>query len=244
MITDIKNIIIIPSYLEVNSLPALLADLVPELNYTDAILVMDESPSEVFLQMQTSCIAVMSGAKCQLIFSNNQVKSGRGASVRRGILRAVKLFPNFQFVVECDADGSHRPEDIVKLIRSKNNADLLIGSRYMRESKIIGWPLSRVFFSSVLNYIIPKLIDVQIKDVTNGLRRYSKLSIQAIVNKEPKTTGFIYLTEIVVLLKKNKLSISELPTTFVNRTIGKSSVTLNEILSATFGLMLILKKDS
>ena len=216
----------------------------PELNYTDAILVMDESPGEIFLKMQSSCIAAMPGAKCQLIFSNYQPKSGRGASVRRGILSAVKLFPNLQFIVECDADGSHRPVDIIKLIQSRNNADLLIGSRYMRESKIIGWPLSRVFFSLVLNYIIPKLIGVQIKDVTNGLRRYSKQAIEIIVGEEPRTSGFIYLTEIVVLVKNKKLSISELPTTFVNRVIGKSSVTFNEILSATFGLVLILKKDS
>jgi dolichol-phosphate mannosyltransferase len=186
----------------------------------------------------------MSGAKCQLIFSNNQPKSGRGASVRRGILSAVKLFPNLQFIVECDADGSHRPVDIIKLIQSRNNADLLIGSRYMRESKIIGWPLSRVFFSLVLNYIIPKLIGVQVKDVTNGLRRYSKQAIELIVSEVPRTSGFIYLTEILVLVKNKKLSISELPTTFVNRVIGKSTVTFNEILSATFGLVLILKKDS
>jgi len=228
----------------VDSLPALLANLGPDLNYTDAILVMDESPGEIFLKMQSSCIAAMSGAKCQLIFSNYQPKSGRGASVRRGILSAVKLFPDFQFIVECDADGSHQPADVIKLIHSKDNADLLIGSRYMKGSKIIGWPLSRMFFSSFLNFIIPKLIGVQIKDVTNGLRRYSKQAIEIIVGDEPRTSGFIYLTEIVVLVKNKKLSISELPTTFVNRVIGKSTVTFNEILSATFGLVLILKKDS
>jgi acetylglutamate synthase len=88
------------------------------------------------------------------------------------------------------------------------------------------------------------LIGVQIKDVTNGLRRYSKQAIEIIVGEEPRTSGFIYLTEIVVLVKNKKLSISELPTTFVNRVIGKSTVTFNEILSATFGLVLILKKDS
>ena len=244
MITDVKNVIIIPSYLEVASLPALLENLGPALNYKDAILVMDESPSEIFLEMQRSCINAMSGTTCKLVFSNHQSKSGRGASVRRGILSAVKLFPDFQFVVECDADGSHQPEDVIKLIQSRNNADLLIGSRYMKESKIIGWPKSRVFFSLVLNFMIPKLIGVKIKDVTNGLRRYSKPAIEIIVSEEPRTSGFIYLTETVVLLKNKKLSISEIATTFVNRVIGNSTVTFNEILSAMIGLILILKKDS
>lgn len=244
MITDVKNVIIIPSYLEVASLPALLENLGPALNYKDAILVMDESPSEIFLEMQRSCIKAMSGTTCKLIFSNHQSKSGRGASVRRGILIAIKLFPDFQFVVECDADGSHQPADIIQLIQSRNDVDLLIGSRYLKESKIIGWPISRVFFSSVLNYLIPKLIGVQVKDVTNGLRRYSRQAIEIIVNEEPKTSGFIYLTEIIVLFNNKKLSIAELPTTFVNRVIGKSTVTFNEILSAMIGLILILKKDS
>ena len=244
MITDVKNVIIIPSYLEQDSLPALLANLGPKLTYADAILVMDESPSEIFLKMQRSCITAMSGTKCQLIFSNNQPKSGRGASVRRGLLSAVKLFPDFQFVVECDADGSHQPADIIQLIQSRNDVDLLIGSRYLKESKILGWPISRVFFSSVLNYLIPKLIGVQVKDVTNGLRRYSRQAIEIIVSEEPKTSGFIYLTEIIVLFNNKKLSIAELPTTFVNRVIGKSTVTFNEILSAMIGLILILKKDS
>jgi len=244
VITDIRNVIIIPSYLEEDSLPDLLANLGPKLTCTDAILVMDESPSEIFLKTQHNCITAMAGAKCQLNFSNDQPKSGRGASVRRGLESAVKLFSDFQFVVECDADGSHQPEDIIKLIQSRNNADLLIGSRYMKGSKIIGWPLSRMIFSSFLNFIIPKLIGVKIKDVTNGLRRYSKPAVEVIVSEEPRTSGFIYLTETVVLLKKKQLSISEIPTTFVNRVIGNSTVTLKEILSATFGLILILKKDS
>lgn len=244
MITDVKNVIIIPSYLEVASLPALLENLGPALNYKDAILVMDESPSEIFLEMQRACIKAMSGTTCKLIFSNHQSKSGRGASVRRGILSAIKLFPDFEFVVECDADGSHQPADVIQLIQSRNDVDLLIGSRYMKESKIIGWPISRVFFSSVLNYLIPKLIGVQVKDVTNGLRRYSRQAIEIIVSEEPKTSGFIYLTEIIVLVSNKKLSIAELPTTFVNRVIGKSTVTFNEILSAMIGLILILKKDS
>lgn len=224
------------------SLPVLLKNLKFELDETDAIYIVDESPNEIFLEIQKSCIAAMQGSKGLLFISNNEFKSGRGASIRRGIIKSIQLFPNLEHIIECDADGSHQTFDIISLKRSKKSADLLIGSRYLNESKIIGWPISRSILSRILNFSIPRIIGVQVSDITNGLRRYSRSAFEAIVATTPETNGFIYLTEIALLIKKKGLIIDEVPTTFVNRTIGESTVTLKELSSAAIGLFLIMKK--
>ena len=233
---NVSTAIIIPSYNETLALPELLREIESRLTSRDAIIVMDDSPTDVSIEIRKKCYDVINSSECEFIFDNSGHKCGRGAAVRRGMSIALNEFPNIQTFLECDADGSHRPEDILKIKDSLNAADLLVGSRYLKTSEIVGWPASRRLFSWFLNKTIPRLTKVHLRDITNGLRRYTKRAVVGILSENQVNKGFIYLSEQAILISKKGLLISEEPIIFVDRTLGKSTVTWREISNSLYGI--------
>ena len=239
----VSNVIIIPSYNETLALPHLLQELKSGLTQHDAVIIMDDSPHEISREIERKCREAVINSEFDFKFENSSLKSGRGAAVRRGMIIALSNFPNLKTILECDADGSHRPVDILKIKNSISTADLLVGSRYLKSSKILGWPVNRRVFSWFLNKSIPKFTGVNLKDITNGLRRYSKRAIDVILSEIQLNNGFIYLSEQAILISKAGMSISEEPIIFVDRTLGASTVTWREILNSLYGVIkLILAK--
>ena len=84
--------------------------------------------------------------------------------------------------------------------------------------------------------MIPFILGIGVKDITNGLRRYSISAVNQILDVPAHNSGFIYLSEQAFLIHKNKLNIGEIPTEFVNRSLGESTVTWREILNSILGI--------
>jgi dolichol-phosphate mannosyltransferase len=170
---------------------------------------------------------------------NSDKKLGRGSAVRRGMQYCRKHFSNLQYFIECDADGSHQVLDIVKLRDNQSKVDLIIGSRYLPQSQIIGWSIQRRVFSRLLNFTIPQVLRIPVRDITNGLRRYSPQSIDYILKVKQLNTGFTYLSEQILIVHTKGLSILELPIIFIDRVSGKSTVTYKEIFNSIKGILLL-----
>ncbi len=236
----ILTAIIIPSYNETLALPKLLTELRSELTEAEAVIVMDDSEASTSNEIRNTCLEIVKGYDFQFVFENSGKKQGRGSAIRRGMHLAHSTFESLQHVIECDADGSHRAEDILRVKNFDYGSDLLIGSRYLKGSRIIGWPLSRRLFSWFLNHLIPALTKVPVSDITNGLRRYSKAAIEKILQTKQENSGFIYLSEQALIVKNSNLLITEIPIIFVDRTLGKSTVTWREISNSLIGVTKIL----
>ena len=115
---------------------------------------------------------------------------------------------------------------------------MLIASRYLKNSKIINWSLSRRIFSTLSNILARIFLKIKIRDFTNGFRFYSIRSAQKIIKKCGNIgDGFIILSEIIVVIKNSNFKIEEFSTNFVNRTRGESSVNLKLIIQSLFGLL-------
>lgn len=237
MNAQVSTVIVIPSYNETLALPQLLRDLKPGLSFLDAVIVMDDSPKEVAEIIYQSCLNAVANSDFEFRFETSGSKSGRGAAIRRGMVIALAEFPNIKHFIECDADGSHRPVDILKVKTSSSRADLLVGSRYLQTSKIEGWPISRRAFSWLLNQVIPKLMRIPLHDITNGLRRYSKAAVERIVSEPQLNKGFIYLSEQAIHIGRAGMKIEEQPIVFVDRNLGTSTVTWREILLSLRGIL-------
>ncbi len=240
MTTFVSTAIIIPSYNETLALPELLGEIGKDLKSHDAVIVMDDSPKDISELIERKCREAVKDSEFIFLFNNSGSKSGRGAAVRRGITIALAEFPNVKTILECDADGSHRPEDILKVKNSSSTADLLVGSRYLRSSQILGWPASRRAFSWFLNKTIPRLTGVRLHDITNGLRRYSKNAAIEILSEIQVNKGFIYLSEQAIVISKARMVISEEPIIFQDRTLGTSTVTWREIVNSLYGIIKLL----
>ena len=237
MNTEVTNVIVIPSFNETLALPQLLRNLKPGLSSKDAVIVMDDSPKEVSEEINQRCLESLAKSDFEFRFETSGTKSGRGAAIRKGMVIALAEFPNVQYLVECDADGSHRPSDILKIKTSSSRADLLVGSRYLPSSRIQGWPLSRRVFSWTLNWIIPRIMRLNLQDITNGLRRYSRVAIEKVVSEPQLNPGFIYLSEQAILISRAGMNIDEEPIIFVDRTLGVSTVTWREVLASLRGVV-------
>ena len=144
-----------------------------------------------------------------------------------------------------DADLSHNPAELKRNINFflNNSLDLLIGSRYLKKSKIINWSLTRRIFSFLANFSAKILLQIPITDFTNGYRIYSRRSVKKIIKSCGKIgDGFIILSEILVQLYLNNFKIDEIHSKFVNRVRGESSINFKLILESFVGLIKIYIK--
>ena len=168
---------------------------------------------------------------------------GRGSAVRFGFEYSKKN--KFDYILEMDADLSHNPFEIKLLLNNliSKKHDLVIGSRYLKNSKIIGWPIKRRIFSKLSNFFAKFLFGFKLTDYTNGFRVYNANAINELIKYPIENNGFMYLTETFTILKKKNFKISEQATVFINRKKGSSSLKLSEILSSFLGIIkLKLKK--
>jgi dolichol-phosphate mannosyltransferase len=233
--------LVIPSYNESEALAVFLRELLPLLPEDAAIVIADDSNPEISTIIQGQVEAVNMDKHRQIFFDCADVKTGRGAAVKRGMKIAVGKFPNLEFVIECDADGSHTPKDVLSVIQHAAKCDLVIGSRYLSQSKISNWPLLRKVFSRILNFAIPRILKIPVKDITNGLRRYSIEASKLLISIESMNLGFVYLSEQASIIKKAELSICETPIHFINRTLGESTVTSKEVIDSIIGIRKIIQ---
>lgn len=234
-----KNIaIIIPTFNEQDNIEKLLIEIRKNV-YKCHIFVIDDSPKDYIRE---------------IVFNNSSYNTyihrldqkGRGSAVIHGLDIALKSSKDFNLFIEMDADFSHNPKQLIELIKyfQINQVDLLVASRYMEESKIINWDISRKILSYFANKLAYILLRIPISDYTNGFRVYSKRAVTEIVSQCGKIgDGFIVLSEILMVINKKNYKIDQVPTVFLNRERGKSSVSLKLIIISLVGLIkLFLKK--
>lgn len=225
--------IAIPTYKEATNIAALIVEL-QSLVPGARIVVVDDSPD-----LETVRAAEPLRSDTVEIIHRPE-KDGRGSAALLGLRRC--LAAGCEVVVEMDADFSHSPRELPGLIdalRAKS-ADMIIGSRYLAESRIVHWPLSRRIFSRAANILARFVLRVPLHDYTNGYRVYSRAAAELIDRTCGRLgKGFIPLSEILVNLYYRGFRIAEVPTVFVNRARGESSVTVEEIRNALVGLFRI-----
>ncbi len=177
----------------------------------------------------------------QIKYFKRKVKSGRGSAVLFGMNKILNE-KKVDLIVEMDTDLSSHPKELPNNIKIflKRKLDLLVMSRYKKNSKIINWPVRRRVFSFLSNKLAQFLLKVNVTDYTMGYRIYSKQAVKHIVKNCGKVgTGFIVLSEILAELNANNFKIEDVGTVMINREKGESSVNLKLILESLVGLFKI-----
>ena len=159
-------------------------------------------------------------------------KAGRGSAVLEGFRCLLTLNPDL--LIEMDADFSHPPSQLPSLIdyASCEGCDILIASRDVHGSMVLEWPLFRIVLHRLGNLLMRTVLQLKVRDYTNGYRVYSRKAIEIMLKHSGKITGgFWSFGETLVQVSLRGGVIRETPTVFVNRTRGKSTVTIREIIS-------------
>src|SRR6201995_532334 len=157
-------------------------------------------------------------------------KAGLGRAYVAGFSWALES--GYDLIVEMDADGSHRPEDLPRLLAASEGADAVIGSRYVPGGTVVNWPKSREFLSRGANAYNRLMLGVRVKDATGGFRVYQAETLRKIGLDSIESAGYCFQIDMTLRVLQAGLAITEVPITFVERERGASKMSNTVILEA------------
>ena len=223
-----KLAIVIPTYNEAETIPSLIKELFEKIKHLveklDILIIDDSSPDG------TADIVRGLGKKYEKItVIQRPKKMGLGAAYKEGFRHVLEKFDS-EFVVQMDADHSHRPTEIPNMLEKIKNFDFLIASRHVSGSNIIGWGIGRKTIHSVAGTIARLCAKIEIKDSTSGFRMFKKKTLEKIDFEKIRSDGFAFQIEVLYQLKQLDMKGLEVPTVFVNRIEGSSKMGSNEMM--------------
>jgi dolichol-phosphate mannosyltransferase len=213
--------VLVPTFMEKNNIGALIGSINKNLSgYAFEIVVIDDNSSDGTAEEVRRLTENYGNTK--LIVRSQ--KMGLGSAYRDGFKASSNAV-----IVEMDADLSHNPEEITKLISGLEQGDVVIGSRYVLGGNIVGWSWKRKLISGAANWLARWVLGLKPKDVTSGFRVYSKEAFEKIISQS-KLNGYSFQIEVLYLAKKLGFQVKEVPITFTERRMGESKLGLREIM--------------
>lgn len=224
-------IAVLPTYNEAGNIRELITELLA-LPHNLSVLVVDDNSPDGTAELAEE----LARNEERLRVIKNPERTGRGSSGRQGFLEALKA--GAEWVLEMDADFSHRPQDVPALLEAAPEADLVIGSRFCVGGRIEGRSVMRDVSSSLAEAYLQLLLDLEVKDPSSGFRLWKKETLQAIDCGSLRSRGPFIVTESLYRVRRKGLTVVEVPITFQERKAGESKLKLKTLLNY---LWLVLK---
>ncbi len=212
-----------PTFNEIDSLKISVQALRDSANDVDLLIVDDNSPDG------TGKLADSLTDRRTFVL-HRESKAGLGAAYLAGFAWAKKN--GYEAVVEMDADGSHRAEDLAKLLSGIQNADLVIGSRWVSGGKVENWPAYRIAISKLGNSYARFMLRTKIQDMTAGFRVYRISFLDRLDLAGVAARGYAFQVEMALRSVKAGGVVLEVPIVFVERAHGRSKMTTAIVLEA------------
>ncbi len=225
-----KILIIIPTFNEVDSAPILIQEILRCVDGVDILVVDDGSTDGTSSAVKFLRNRYRDG-QINLLQRNN--KLGLGSAYVDGFRWGFNK--SYEFLIEMDADGSHRPEDLIKLLDSsqqKPETDLVIGSRWTQGGSVRDWPRYREYLSRVANRYAALVLGSSVKDMTSGFRVYRSTALKKIDLTSIQSQGYCFQIEMTRKILANNGLVLELPIVFIERKFGVSKMSLKIVLEA------------
>ncbi len=220
-----QTVIIMPTYNERQNLESVAGRVRAALPEADLLVVDDNSPDG------TGDIAdKLAETDPHVQVMHRTEKAGLGKAYIAGFSWALER--GYGVIVEMDADGSHQPEHLPALVGALAQADLSIGSRWMRGGKVVNWPKSREALSRAANVYTRLMLGIGVRDATAGFRAYRASTLRTISLGQVESTGYCFQIDLTLRVAEAGLRIVEIPITFVEREHGASKMSNSIILEA------------
>ncbi len=216
---------IIPTYNEIESLPITLGRLREANPEVDVLVVDDGSPDGTGAWADER-----SAADAKVHVLHRAEKNGLGGAYLAGF--AWGLERGYDVLVEMDADGSHQPEQLPRLLDAIHGADLVIGSRRVPGGKMVNWPAHRKLIS-MCGSLYPRLmLGLDLTDITAGYRAYRAQTLREMDLAAVQSKGYGFQVDMTFRTARLGKRIVEVPITFVEREFGESKMSGNIITEA------------
>lgn len=226
MISDLgKILVIIPTYNEREALPLIVSRVRASVPAADILVADDNSPDG------TGVIADQLAAHDDQIKVMHRLgKEGLGAAYLAGFAWALQ--EGYDVVCEMDADGSHQPEQLPRLLEALHTSDLVLGSRWVAGGATENWPKSRQLISRGGSMYTRMMLGVPLRDVTGGYRAFRADTLRALDLHEVASQGYCFQIDLAWRALQRGLRVTEVPITFVERTVGSSKMSRKIVVEA------------
>lgn len=212
-----RPVVLVPTYNERDSLPRLLEVLRAEVPFVDVAVIDDNSPDG------TGEVAdAFAATDPQVRVLHRAGKEGLGRAYLHGFRWALEQ--GYDALVEMDADGSHQPKHLHAILAELADADLVIGSRWVRGGAVENWPLSRKVLSVGGNLYTKVLLGMPVNDATAGYRAYRASALETIGLDQVASQGYCFQVDLTVRAVRAGLTVKEVPITFIERDLGASKM--------------------
>jgi dolichol-phosphate mannosyltransferase len=218
-VSDLGRVVmVVPTYNEAENLAWIVGRLREAQPGVDVLVVDNGSPDG------TGRIAdELAAADPSVQVLHRTEKAGLGAAYRAGF--RVALNAGYDVIGEMDADGSHQPEQLSRLLEAlRGGADLVIGSRWVPGGSIVNWPKSREALSRGGNLYVRLLLGMPVRDATAGFRLFRRATLEKIDIDQVTSTGYVFQTDMAYRTLQAGLKVVEVPIEFVERVRGDSKM--------------------
>jgi len=222
-----KTLIISPTYNENKNISNLIEKIF-NLSLDVHLLIIDDNSPDGTADIVKS--HMLTNSKIHII--ERPGKLGLGTAYCNGFKYA--LDNNFDLVIQIDADLSHNPDDIIRMIEDIDGYDMIIGSRYINGVNVVNWPMNRLLLSYFANTYARLMTRVPIYDLTGGFKCIKRNVLEKINLDLIESEGYSFQIEINFIAYSLGMEIKEIPIIFHDRTVGESKMNSSIVREAIF----------
>ncbi len=220
-----KILIIIPTYNERENIILLVPEIRKKLPEAHILVVDDSSPDGT-----SQSVTELSQTIDNLFLLVREKKEGLGRAYIDGFRWALKR--DYELIFEMDADFSHSPDYLPDFLNAAEQADLVIGSRYISGVNVINWPMSRLLLSYFGNIGARLIAGVPVKDCTGGFKCFKSHVLRSINLNRVGSSGYSFQVEMNYHVWKLGFNIVEIPIVFTDRKLGVSKMSTKIVREA------------
>ncbi len=228
-----ESLVIIPTYNEIENISRMIATVMELAERFDVLVIDDGSPDGTASAVR-QCQSEFPGRVHLLERSG---KLGLGTAYIAGFKWA--LSRSYEFVLEMDADFSHNPQDLPRLVHAcrAEGADMAIGSRYVSGVNVVNWPIGRVLMSYYASAYVRLITGMKLRDATAGFVCYRRRVLEALDLDKIEFKGYAFQIEMKFKAHCKGFRIVEVPIVFVNRVLGTSKMNSGIFGEAVLGVV-------
>jgi dolichol-phosphate mannosyltransferase len=220
-----RVVVIIPTYQERDNIAPIVARVRSAVPEADVLVADDNSPDG------TGKIAdELAAADDHVQVLHRPAKAGLGGAYVAGF--AVALAAGYDVIVEMDADGSHQPEQLPRLLGALTTADVVLGSRWVEGGEVSNWPKSREILSRAGNAYARLALGIPLRDATGGYRAYRAKVLRSFDLTTVRSQGYCFQVDLALRSWERGYRIVEVPITFVERELGASKMNRGIVIEA------------
>jgi dolichol-phosphate mannosyltransferase len=227
MVSAKRILVIVPTYNEVENIREIVPEILKQDRRIEILVVDDNSPDGT-----AGVVDQMIEEEPRLHILKRAGKLGLATAYLAGFRWA--LAQDFDFIFEMDADFSHNPDSIPRFIAAAAEADLVIGSRYIKGMNVVNWPFKRLVLSCGANFYTRFVTRLPIKDCTSGFKCFRRTVLEALDLERVHSDGYAFQIEMTFKAWKKGFRLKEIPIIFYDRKAGESKMSSGIISEAAF----------